>query len=130
MRRPPPIPTRANTLFPYTTLFRSGRAGNHDARRGRRVGLCHLVHSEERTPFVRSRKSPQPDGPGVACGLSGRMSPGLRLRRIPPPLFRSASPQPTPTSAGNIAGKRDFPPLSHVTRGAPSTLLGLPLTEH
>src|SRR3712207_7567178 len=33
IRRPP-----RSTLFPYTTLFRSGRCGRRDARS---VGLCH-----------------------------------------------------------------------------------------
>src|SRR3546814_2726293 len=32
IRRPPRSP-RTNTLFPYTTLFRSGRASRRDARR-------------------------------------------------------------------------------------------------
>src|SRR3546814_15772924 len=34
MLRPPPISTRTDTLFPYTTLFRSGRPPT--ARRGSR----------------------------------------------------------------------------------------------
>src|SRR3546814_18391639 len=37
MIRRPPRSTRTDTLFPYTTLFRSGRVGL-----GRAVGLLHL----------------------------------------------------------------------------------------
>src|SRR3546814_5982235 len=33
MIRRPPRSTRTDTLFPYTTLFRSPRAGRHPARR-------------------------------------------------------------------------------------------------
>src|SRR3546814_18421309 len=53
MIRRPPRSTRTDTLFPYTTLFRSGRvlqqAGHH-------LGGVDLVHSEglqqaERLPF-------------------------------------------------------------------------------
>src|SRR3546814_15100767 len=35
MRRRPPRSTRTDTLFPYTTLFRSDVAGQHQPRRGR-----------------------------------------------------------------------------------------------
>src|SRR3546814_4247549 len=44
MIRPPPRPTRTDTLFPYTTLFRSHRQaghrifGAHTARQAQRVG--------------------------------------------------------------------------------------------
>src|SRR3546814_8339238 len=40
--RRPPISTRTDTLFPYTTLFRSLRAGNRagGGRRHRRAGKC------------------------------------------------------------------------------------------
>src|SRR3546814_8492828 len=34
MIRRPPRSTRTDTLFPYTTLFRSGGAGNHQADEG------------------------------------------------------------------------------------------------
>src|SRR3546814_1497093 len=36
MIRRPPRSTRTDTLFPYTTLFRSGRGGTQQVRRDRR----------------------------------------------------------------------------------------------
>src|SRR3546814_3352764 len=44
MIRRPPISTRTDTLFPYTTLFRSGDGRGHDARGGR------SRHDEDRAP--------------------------------------------------------------------------------
>src|SRR3546814_8898574 len=46
MIRRPPRSTRTDTLFPYTTLFRSLRAsrrGNYDIRRSAYVGEIHCV---------------------------------------------------------------------------------------
>src|SRR3546814_8283507 len=75
MIRRPPISTRTDTLFPYTTLFRSGRAGRSSHRpgsrsapgghrrgrrdRGRRRGrpvieIDHLGRSEEHTSELQS----------------------------------------------------------------------------
>src|SRR3546814_10841062 len=44
----PPRSTRTDTLFPYTTLFRSPAADNHALAtdRGRRGGPCHTVHAQ------------------------------------------------------------------------------------
>src|SRR3546814_10232969 len=69
MIRRPPRSTRTDTLFPYTTLFRS-RAGDRSDRHGRRVlpellrrrGLDHRLHrpaaghgrSEEHTSELQS----------------------------------------------------------------------------
>src|SRR3546814_16257720 len=59
MIRRPPRSTRTDTLFPYTTLFRSG-GGRHRAPRSARV--------ERRTgrPSAAGRLS-QPDGVGSRC---------------------------------------------------------------
>src|SRR3546814_18913731 len=43
MRRRPPRPTRTDTLFPYTTLFRSGRRPISRAARGSGPMVCALV---------------------------------------------------------------------------------------
>src|SRR3546814_14051932 len=59
--------------------------------------------------LVRSRASSRPDGPGATCRPSGQMSPGIRLRRLPPPFFCPEGLQPTP--AGRLAGLQD-----HTTR--------------
>src|SRR3546814_6064838 len=45
MIRRPPRSTRTDTLFPYTTLFRSIRCGPHDAHPGRE-GSCLAVRAE------------------------------------------------------------------------------------
>src|SRR3546814_9900386 len=46
MLRPPPRSTRTDTLFPYTTLFRSRQADQqhiaHDVRRGAGARLFHV----------------------------------------------------------------------------------------
>src|SRR3546814_2534901 len=48
MIRLPPRSTRPDTLFPYTTLFRSGRAaGITDAPAGHRIGLGTAVHRQD-----------------------------------------------------------------------------------
>src|SRR3546814_6216788 len=65
--RPPPRSTRTDTLFPYTTRFRS--PGGHHPRRGRR-----------RRGWDRrgTADAPHPGGAGEARGL-----PRLRLRTGP-----------------------------------------------
>src|SRR3546814_14892971 len=43
MIRRPPRSTRTDTLFPYTTLFRSGNRFNHEPKRPRKL----LLHQRE-----------------------------------------------------------------------------------
>src|SRR3546814_18133377 len=56
----PPRSTRTDTLFPYTTLFRSGPAGEPDPRQRRRRGVERVVaagqlqRSEEHTSELQS----------------------------------------------------------------------------
>src|SRR3546814_1185066 len=45
MLRPPPRSTRTNTLFPYTTLFRSARGDGRHQEIGQRPG-CRLPQQE------------------------------------------------------------------------------------
>src|SRR3546814_5152764 len=65
MIRRPPRSTRTDTLFPYTTLFRSGRAAGRDGRSQlarRRLLLCRFprrgprgrARSEEHTSELQS----------------------------------------------------------------------------
>src|SRR3546814_10020645 len=87
MIRPPPRSTRTDTLFPYTTLFRSGRGyracrdrpfrfGGADAR-GRRAGARRRLHA--RQPFRRrARRSAR-----AAVRYRGR-KPLQLLVRVPP----------------------------------------------
>src|SRR3546814_7984579 len=68
MLRPPPRSTRTDTLFPYTTLFRSSRrqAGRRSWRRG---GIC------ARGP-ARPHGIPHPAAPSSG---TAQMSPGKIL---------------------------------------------------
>src|SRR3546814_20114201 len=65
MIRRPPISTRTDTLFPYTTLFRSGQGrprlpyagpvcGQHDDRRGRTGGPCVVDGSGRKAGRLRA----------------------------------------------------------------------------
>src|SRR3546814_6329626 len=95
MIRLPPRSTRTDTLFPYTTLFRSRkrqlarRGCGEDADytgcggAGRDGGAC--AHQANLAPGYGLRGDLM--GPGAGGRPSGRMSPGIRLRRMPPPLF-------------------------------------------
>src|SRR3546814_2427044 len=53
MIRRPPRSTRTDTLFPYTTLFRSHRAVN--SRNGARIGV-HTTGLPSGEPVVRSEE--------------------------------------------------------------------------
>src|SRR3546814_14732842 len=52
----PPISTRTDTLFPYTTLFRSGPAPVRDGRRG----VCARAY---RRALFLNRRRPRPSRP-------------------------------------------------------------------
>src|SRR3546814_2726971 len=82
MRRRPPRSTRTDTLFPYTTLFRSRRPG--PARRPP-PGPAHDPQAR------RLRRRQEPDGGGA--GQAGAMAAYLHRRRAavvprPPPALR------------------------------------------
>src|SRR3546814_3283935 len=78
MIRRPPRSTRTDTLFPYTTLFRSQRPGR--SRRPRRAGVRAVHDNQARRPRARPR-SLHLAGPGavpqmeVAFGRGGRPRP-------------------------------------------------------
>src|SRR3546814_18558413 len=50
-RRRPPGSTRTDTLFPYTTLFRSTGPGRPRRGRGRGAGLTWRLEKPETTPY-------------------------------------------------------------------------------
>src|SRR6187397_3709337 len=61
MIRRPPRSTRCTTLFPYTTLFRSGRSASHRrvgqgdfSRKAWRATRQHASRSEEHTSELQS----------------------------------------------------------------------------
>src|SRR3546814_3112091 len=78
MIRRPPRSTRTDTLFPYTTLFRSNGAGDggdhrHAAGRRRRRGGGHRAEGARHPghwPQLRHR----PAGDGPASRVAGRRS--------------------------------------------------------
>src|SRR3546814_8724059 len=55
MIRRPPRSTRTDTLFPYTTLFRSPRRGQHSAGRDHLSPACHGMEAEGLTGARRLR---------------------------------------------------------------------------
>src|SRR3546814_13130612 len=82
MIRRPPRSTRTDTLFPYTTLFRSDLASPAHATPARRRRPCrddchrHRRRSGRRTP---ARRSPATPGFATAVGMAGARSSRFRL---------------------------------------------------
>src|SRR3546814_1607190 len=76
MIRRPPRSTRTDTLFPYTTLFRSARSG-------------------------RGRPSPGPCGRKAAPLLRPVRSPSATDRNRPPPSRRPSRRAPAPVRRGD-----------------------------
>src|SRR3546814_4877332 len=71
MIRRPPRSTRTDTLFPYTTLFRSGHVGDGAARAGdadhRRAGIRRP--RGQRAERTRSDHRGDAEGPGVVNAI-------------------------------------------------------------
>src|SRR3546814_8696530 len=64
MRRRPPRATRTDTLFPYTTLFRSpAQGGRHSCARRRAIRASR--------PFPRKSARPRPDRPNAPGNSRG-----------------------------------------------------------
>src|SRR3546814_11732797 len=108
MIRRPPRSTRTDTLFPYTTLFRS---------RGPAMGLADYLSLRE----LRGRIFPQQvGGAGPKCIEPASPRPRLAAARIPPrPLPRDARCDPTRVASGKRVPSRFHtrrpPPSSHTT---------------
>src|SRR3546814_2099703 len=89
MIRPPPRSTRTDTLFPYTTLFRSRHALSHrdhvrpDLRRGplQELGPQRAHHAATRRAVAagglrfRGAVTPWPSGLPAGCGSAARRWP-------------------------------------------------------
>src|SRR3546814_12598693 len=69
MIRRPPRSTRTDTLFPYTTLFRSGRRPGRAARRP--AGGVRRHHDGELLPSVQPRRKAVMKLTMLGCGGSG-----------------------------------------------------------
>src|SRR3546814_543383 len=87
MIRRPPRSTRTDTLFPYTTLFRSawpkgGQAQNLSDRQ-RRLGahVCELVFRRDRRAALSDLRARGDRGQGVHCRSGARSSPFATLCR-------------------------------------------------
>src|SRR5881397_191985 len=88
MIRRPPRSTRLNTLFPYTTLFRSDRRPL-DAAAAARPG--RLADGRDRVAGAAVHPAAAPGAPGPALRLRAVVSQGGRLR---PLRLGGASPLP------------------------------------
>src|SRR3546814_14279156 len=91
MLRRPPSSTRTDTLFPYTTLFRSMVVGGSALLAGR------APHPPRRTPWARLKPLPREAGG----------SPATRLTRVSAPAARNPSlprgrgtARPAPAASG------------------------------
>src|SRR3546814_3573119 len=60
MIRRPPRSTRTDTLFPYTTLFRSKSFGRFQPKRPSRPTLAAVSMFPRRTAWLATRSCPQP----------------------------------------------------------------------
>src|SRR3546814_8878429 len=97
MIRPPPISTRTDTLFPYTTLFRTNR-GEFDAasiwhsRRRCRIGATAALDAYPHDGFCsRAGVAELADAPDSKSGSGDRVSvrPRPPAPRLLEPIHRS-----------------------------------------
>src|SRR3546814_18383081 len=92
MIRPPPRSTRTDTLFPYTTLFRSLHAAadvRQDRRSPVRAKAVHRVAREARPALARrgregARRLPQPHPAGARRDATDRTREGHANSRTAP----------------------------------------------
>src|SRR3546814_17622956 len=123
MIRRPPRSTRTDTLFPYTTLFRSGDRRLEGEQRHRVMGARLRVDPVQHAGGVQPVAPHRPAGPrpdrvvqeGVACEVGG---PG-QLLRPPQPVCRAAravafadtpAPQPPREPAAPVQHRTVAPP--------------------
>src|SRR3546814_6066382 len=106
MIRPPPRSTRTDTLFPYTTLFRS---------------VSHLVGQEEREQIVRERLDIRPPDHALALpsprlslaeeaaktGITGAVHRIDEQRLAFGEIEAAADDQPNPGELGRFMGAHD-----------------------
>src|SRR3546814_10573249 len=91
MIRRPPRSTRTDTLFPYTTLFRSkrkGRQGKDPSPQRRRAGLTHSVEPRLAAMICAIRASTAGSSPTLAC-LEKAAFAGLPIKVSDMSLVRS-----------------------------------------
>src|SRR3546814_5404655 len=97
MRRRPPRSTRTDTLFPYTTLFRSVTVGNlvdQRANSGIRALACAQADSllrDRDAAFVHQSEPQRPPGFGID-GLHRRRADASYIPAVAPFAQRHADP--------------------------------------
>src|SRR3546814_20442665 len=89
MRRPPPRSTRTDTLFPYTTLFRSSENPN----RKRTTTKAVTVETRPVNPVKRAHNSDAITNIGRAPNRSDKSPPGIWAIRKPTPKEESTTPK-------------------------------------
>src|SRR3546814_20825924 len=75
MKRRPPRSTRTDTLFPYTTLFRSGREGESDTGGLEDGDSCHLEDQHREEAGNETDAEAHGDG-GTRGGMSFKLGHG------------------------------------------------------
>src|SRR3546814_7436301 len=83
MIRRPPRSTRTDTLFPYTTLFRSDRRALRSEGRFHAIGRGRSPHLH-RPAFHRAFRRTRTGGPWQGCGRSGGYIGGEPAADFPP----------------------------------------------
>src|SRR3546814_11420774 len=95
MIRRPPRSTRTDTLFPYTTLFRSGEGQRIAAARRRRSRHAVAAERARRLGLVHPRGHPPPQAAGARAAA---LPPALRNRAggLEGPAAESDRPEQRP----------------------------------
>src|SRR3546814_13249482 len=111
MIRRPPRSTRTDTLFPYTTLFRSNTPSS---RRGTMAGLSMSVNpvTTSLTTFAPAWRSP------ANVGAAGSCSPGML--RLPPTFQVMIGADDAHHSRHSVATVDDPSPVRHCPPWPPS----------
>src|SRR3546814_13072487 len=106
MIRRPPISTRTDTLFPYTTLFRSAKRAGFSTRGSRR----------RQKPRSRRSAGAGPGSCPTARGRAARSRLGGRVDEGPPLRARGPPAPAAPRSPAAGAGDRSFAPDTATAR--------------
>src|SRR3546814_2905399 len=110
MIRRPPRSTRTDTLFPYTTLFRSHVDGDDRCQRPERVGSQILSHGDalrwrplpSKAPAALFRDSYSPLVSRLkSCGTGRDRSQGMSANRVGPVTGAEFSFPPPRNATGN-----------------------------
>src|SRR3546814_2003809 len=114
MIRRPPSSTRTDTLFPYTTLFRSSAAlpGRHAGRGGRRDAIALQSYARGTGPVAR-RCPPPPSLDRTVRGVSRGGRPACRRNDINAmPIDHAAQTQLVELAQLRLAQRDAAEPLS------------------